>query len=112
MFSFYRSNSNAINVSIDEAHELIINNKDILILDVRTPAEFMSGHIPNAINIPYNILPVRINEIEKYKNRIILVHCQSGGRSSSAVAILEQNGFTKIYHMNRGFGAWKYEVTR
>jgi rhodanese-related sulfurtransferase len=111
MLGFFRNNSNATNVTIDEAHELLINNKDILILDVRTASEFRDGHIPNAINIPHSVLPARIHELKKYKDKMILVHCQSGGRSASAVNVLVQNGFTQVYHMNRGFGAWKYEVT-
>jgi rhodanese-related sulfurtransferase len=114
MFGFSRNNSSAvkpIDVTIDEAHNLIANNRDILILDVRTPAEFSGGHIPNAINIPHRVLPVRMHEINKYKEKLILVHCQAGGRSIGAANLLVQNGFTQIYHMHKGFGAWKYEVT-
>lgn len=112
MFGFSRSNLSTTNVSIEEAHELIKNNEDIIILDVRTAEEFKSGHIPNAINISYSILPVRVHELEKYKDKMVLVHCQSGGRSVSAVSTLEKNQFTKIYHMSRGFGAWKYEIVK
>lgn len=111
MFNPFRK-STTQNVSIDEAQELIKKDSDVLILDVRTPAEYKSGHIPNAINIPHNTLIIRLNEIEKYKDKNILVHCQSGGRSSIAVQILEQQGFNKIYHMKNGFGAWKYEVEK
>lgn len=112
MFGLFRGSSNETKVSVEEAYELIQSNKDILILDVRTPAEFKAGHIKNAKNIPYDVLPVRINEIDRYKEKIVLVHCQSGGRSSSAVNTLEKNGFVKIYHMNRGLGAWKYEIVK
>ena len=111
MFNLFRK-SMTQNVSIGEAHELINKGNQILILDVRTPTEYNSGHIPNAINIPHNTLNVRINELEKYKDKNILVHCQSGGRSSVAVQILERQGFNKIYHMKSGFGAWKYEIKK
>lgn len=111
MFNLFRR-STTQNVSISEAYELINKNNDILILDVRAPSEYKSGHIPNAINIPHNVLNARINELEKYKDKNILVHCQSGGRSSVAVQILERQGFTKIYHMESGFGLWKYEIKK
>lgn len=112
MLNFLKRNSSVINVSAQEAHDIITKSKDILILDVRTPGEFSNGHIPGAINIPHNILPVRLNELDKFKDKTIIVHCEAGGRSASAVRILEQNGFKNIYHMYKGFSSWKYEVAR
>ena len=111
MFNLFRKSVEQ-NVSIDEAYELINTNNDIIILDVRTPDEYKGGHIRKAINIPHSFITARINELEKYRDKNILVHCQLGGRSSVAVKILESHGFKKIYHMKSGFGAWKYEIEK
>lgn len=112
MFNFGRNSGPTINVTPEEARKLIYDNRDILILDVRTPEEFRNGHIPKAINIPLAVLPVRIQELANFLNKPVLVHCQSGGRSISAVQVLERYGFKQLYHMNRGFGAWTYEKVR
>lgn len=104
----FTTNKNIKNVTADEAHQLIKTTKDLIILDVRTNQEFKSGHIPGSKSIPVGELTSRINELEKYKDNPILVHCTSGGRSPAAVKVLLKHNFSKIYHMNRGLSGWKY----
>lgn len=106
----FTNNKNIKNVSVDDAHELIKTNRDILILDVRSKQEYKSGHIPGAKSIPVNEFASRIIEIEKYKDSPVLVHCASGGRSPAAVRILLKHNFSKIYHMNHGLSQWKYKL--
>lgn len=96
------------NVTAEEAYQLIKDNKDILVIDVRTPQEYKSGHIAGAKNIPVNEISSRIGELEKYKEKPILVHCASGSRSPKAVNILQKNDFKNVYHLNRGLLRWKY----
>ncbi len=60
------------------------------IIDVRTPAEFMGGHVAGSINIPLNELPIRIGELKDKKN--IVLCCASGMRSGNAAVFLKQNG--------------------
>lgn len=116
VFSFVRkrffmfNNKNVKNVSSEEAYKLINENKNLVVLDVRTKGEFESGHIPKAKNIPVQQLSVRINELNRFKDTPILVHCASGGRSPSAVKALAKNQFTEIYHLNRGLMSWKYPL--
>ena len=69
----------------------------VTILDVRTPEEFSGGHYPNAINIPLNELPQRLNEIKEMKQPIV-AYCRSGQRSEMAVSILKQNSVTEVYN--------------
>lgn len=70
------------------------------IVDVRSPAEFATGHAKGAINIPLGQLA---SQLPKFKNKNnIIVCCLSGGRSGQAKTILEQNGFT---HVVNG-GSW------
>ncbi len=65
------------------------------LLDVRTAAEFATQHIPDAINIPVQDLPARINELEP-KDRAIVVYCRSGHRSGMAYEALKTAGFTRL----------------
>ena len=70
-------------VGVADAVQLI-NRQDAVILDVREPAEFKSGHIPNARNIPAGQVGERLKELEKFKARPILLTCASGNRSGSS----------------------------
>jgi phage shock protein E len=65
------------------------------VVDVRSPAEFMDGAYPGAINIPLPLLPLRIAELEPRDSSIVL-YCESGARSGHAARFLKQNGFTDV----------------
>ena len=66
-----------------------------LVVDVRTPAEFASGHFPGSINIPLQEIESRIAEFGE-KNRPIVVYCRTGNRSAKAKAILERHGYSDV----------------
>lgn len=93
----------------EEARALITDNKDdssFIILDVRTPNEYADGHLEGAINISLNSGNFE-NEIEILdKNNTYLVYCRSGGRSSSAVSIMQTAGFNYIYNFTGSMIAW------
>lgn len=95
-------NKNVKNVSGNEAAKLIKDTKDVIIIDVRSNGEYKSGHINGSILMPANEIASRINELEKFRGKPLLVHCASGGRSPKAVSVLLKNKFTPIYHMNHG----------
>ena len=71
------------------------------LVDVRTPAEFSQGNVKGSINIPLDTIPAQLQKFKDKKN--IVVFCRSGGRSSQAKNILEQNGFKNVI----SGGAWK-----
>jgi rhodanese-related sulfurtransferase len=104
----YLLNKKVKNLKVEEAYELIKNNKDLIILDVRTNKEYLGGHIAKAKSIPLNQLDARIEELEKYKDRPLLVYCASGTRSSYAIKRLLSHKFTNIYHIKRGLRGWSY----
>ncbi|MGL4451844.1 MAG: rhodanese-like domain-containing protein [Sarcina sp.] len=89
-----------------EAIELINNNKDMLILDVRSKEEFQSGSIPHAINIPVGSLANKLSTINKYKNKKVLVYCASGMRSKQGLMILQGNGFNEVYNLKNGINSY------
>ncbi|MBU3097830.1 MULTISPECIES: rhodanese-like domain-containing protein [Clostridium] len=95
-------NKNVTNISGDEALNLIKENKDLIVLDVRTKREYQTGHINASKLMPVNEIASRIKELEKFRGKAILVHCASGGRSPKAVNVLLKNKFSPIYHMNHG----------
>ena len=93
-------------ISVEEVYEIINNNQDYIILDVRTPEEFKEGHIEGAILIPVSELEGRLDELPKDKP--IITYCKSGGRSGNAAEILVENGFRKVYDMG-GILDWQEE---
>ena len=77
-----------------------------LILDVRSPEEYKEGHIPSAINIPYDQIDSRLAEIASYKNKDVVLYCVSGGRAGKAANILQSAGFSKLQHVDGDMNGW------
>lgn len=95
------------NLDVKNYLEQITSKKDIQIIDVRTPEEFESGHLENAVNIDFkaNDFEQKINKIDKSKPTYI--YCLSGGRSSSAQTLMTKNGFQNVINMKGGILEWK-----
>lgn len=100
---FFRPVGTAVNPG--EA-TLLINREDARVLDVRESSEFAGGHIPDAINIPGGKLLDRLHEIEKHKDKPLIVCCAAGMRSNKACRELKQKGFEKLYNLSGGVDAW------
>ncbi len=92
-------------VNAKEAYNLI-STVAPLILDVRTTEEYSKGHIKNSVLIPVQVLAERIDELEEYKDKPVLVYCRSGVRSTTASAILVEAGFREIYNLRSGINGW------
>lgn len=93
-----------------EAEALInenIDNEHFIILDVRTPSEYNAGHIDGATNVNYNASDFveKLNKLDK--TDVYLLYCASGNRSSRALSKMKELGFTKIYHLKKGYNGWK-----
>lgn len=94
-------------VSVERANELLDNNSEIKVIDVRTRDEFREGQIPGAKN-----LDVTADDFEEQadllsKSQEIMVVCAAGTRSAKAVEILKKKGFKKIYEIEGGMDEWK-----
>ena len=85
---------------------LLMNREDALMLDVRETGEWSSGHIPGARHIALTQLDKRMSELEKFKDRPIIICCASGNRSSSACGQLKKGGFEKVFSLAGGISAW------
>ena len=85
----------------------LMNNEDVVVLDVREPSETAGGKIAKAIQIPVGAVEKRIGELEKHKNKTLLVYCKTGARSGLACRELSKKGFEKVYSLNGGMLAWQ-----
>ena len=85
----------------------MINRQDALVLDVREQAEFAQGHILNARGLPLSQLEKRLGDIEKFKDKPVIVYCATDNRSASAVTALKKHGFTNAVSLSGGFSAWQ-----
>lgn len=96
-------------ITMKEAVDIMEQESNYIILDVRRPDEFSEGHIPNAINVPNeNIGNTEISELPN-KEQLILVYCRSGRRSKEASQKLVKLGYTNIVEFG-GIIDWKGEI--
>jgi len=101
-----------INVTGTEGETLLKKRPDIVVLDIRTPDEFNEGHIENAINIDFwgDDFSSQLAKLDK--NQTYLLHCRSGGRSSSALEIFRKMGFSNLIHLNEGIATWPLKLVK
>lgn len=99
--------ADAKNISVDEAAKLLKTDTNIVVLDVRTPGEFESGHIKGATNINLNDKDFKKRVAALDKSKTYIIHCAAGGRSTKACEQIKGMKFKNMLHMNEGFNAWK-----
>lgn len=100
-----------MNITAEEAKEIMDNQEGYIILDVRAQEEYDEGHIPGAIVIPHTEIEERAEEELLDKGQLFLVYCRSGRRSKIAAEALVELGYTNI----REFGGildWPYETEK
>ncbi len=108
IFKLFSSKPSAISRLNTPDFKKSISDKKVQLIDVRTPMEFLSGHIKKAKNIDYYNKSKFYTEIEKLnKNKPVYLYCRSGIRSYNAAKKLDKLGFTEIYDLKGGFLRWK-----
>ena len=98
-----------MNITAEEAKQIMDTEKGYIILDVRTQEEYDEGHIPGAIVIPHEEITERAEDVLTDKDQLILVYCRSGRRSKIAAEALAELGYTNIKEFG-GILDWPYEV--
>lgn len=93
-------------ISTPEAVRLV-NHEKAVIVDVREPDEYRSGHIPNAINVPLSGFAGSLGQLEKYKTRPVIVCCRTSQRSARAAIKLRQNQFANVQVLAGGIVGWQ-----
>ena len=84
-------------------------NQNALVLDLRTAEAFATGHLTGARNLPPEQLPQAGETLKKYKEKPVVVYCDSGTQSGPAARKLAEQGFTKAVNLRGGLAAWRAE---
>jgi len=85
----------------------LINREDALVVDVRDPGEYGTGHILGAKNWPLDHIDERGGEAAKRKDKPVIVYCDTGDRTPKAAAALRKLGFTRVVSLSGGLPAWQ-----
>ena len=83
------------------------NDATLLILDVRSPEEYATSHVPGAINVPYTYLPASISSLPDAADKDIVLYCETGVRAERAATRLRENGFQRLLHREGDMKAWR-----
>ena len=100
-----------LNITAEEAKQIMDTEEGYIILDVRTQEEYDEGHIPGAIVISHEEIKEKAEEVLPDKDQLILVYCRSGRRSKIAAEALAELGYTNIKEFG-GILDWPYEVEK
>lgn len=100
-----RSTAGISVLSVTEA-VMLMSRKSALVLDVREPDEFAQGHLQGARNVPLSQLSARLKELEKFRDKPVLVVCERGRRANAAAKLLKAQSFTTLNILKGGMQAW------
>jgi rhodanese-related sulfurtransferase len=78
----------------------------IVLLDVRTEAEYNAGHVAGAINISHDTIEENLALFAQYKESNVVIYCRSGRRTAIAIDILTKNGFSNLQHLTGDMNGW------
>ncbi len=85
---------------------LAAQDAELVVLDVRTGAEFAEGHVPGARNISHEEVGARLSELAGARDKDLVIYCHSGRRTGIAIETLRQAGFTRLLHLDGDFRGW------
>ncbi len=85
----------------------LMNHEDAVTVDVRALGEYQQGHIPQARHLPAAALKERLGELERFKDRPVILYCRAGNHSAAAAATLKKSGFQSARSLSGGLLAWE-----
>jgi len=103
------SRSTVVDLSHSQFNSKVAADETVVIIDVRTAAEYAEGHVPNAINIPHKTILANASLLEAYRGQDMIFYCRSGRRASWVTDYLtEENTFNGavLYHLDGDMNAW------
>ncbi|EXI67303.1 MAG: Inner membrane protein YgaP [Candidatus Accumulibacter adjunctus] len=101
----FRRPGGAKAVTASEA-TMLINRESAQVIDIRDPNEYIAGHLVDSRNIPAASLAERAGELEQFKEKPLILVCQSGARSQVACGTLGKLGFVRVHNLEGGIAAW------
>lgn len=104
LFSFSGMTTDWVDVSRQDV--LKNENKDWLIIDVRSAAEYAEGHVPGAINIAHSEIAGQLPTIIAHQDKPVVLYCRSGYRAGKAAKVLSENNFSDIRHLEGDMKGW------
>ena len=99
-----------IQIGAEDAKK-VMDSEEVIVLDVRTQAEYDDGHVENAVLIPVDEISAKAENVLQDKNAKILVYCRSGNRSATAARTLIDMGYTNVYDFG-GIIDWPYDIVK
>ena len=108
MFDFFKTKKNYENLSSDAFKTFLNENKNAVLIDVRTAGEFQQKAIKGAVNIDISSGNFQTKIAQLDKNKTYLVYCRSGNRSGNACKMMGDLGFTKVYNLSGGLMSWSF----
>lgn len=101
--------ANHSQLSVTEFAEKLAEQKEVQLIDVRTPEEFKKGHLEGALNMDWNGSEFEHQLAALDKSKPVFLYCLSGRRSADAAQFMRNNGFDKVYEMTEGMMGWRAE---
>lgn len=95
--------------SVGPTEAVLMANQGALMLDVRNDEQYAEGHIIDARHVRGSDLESSADALKKYKEKAVVVYCDTGGTSGAAARVLRSKGFTKVVNLRGGLQAWKQE---
>jgi len=85
----------------------LVNRDGAVVVDVRDKHEFSQGHIVDAINVPHVAISSRLGELEKYKQKPVVLACKMGQHAGAAGTVLRKAGFENVSRLKGGIAEWR-----
>lgn len=85
----------------------LVNRENALVVDLRERKEFDAGHIVDSVNIPYASLESKLSELEKHKERPLVIACRMGQHAGAAGTMLRKKGFANVSRLSGGIAEWR-----
>jgi rhodanese-related sulfurtransferase len=95
--------------SVGPTEAVLLANQGALMLDVRNDEQYADGHIIDARHVRGSDLESSADSLKKYKEKAVVVYCDTGGTSAAAARVLRSKGFTRVVNLRGGLQAWKQE---
>jgi rhodanese-related sulfurtransferase len=95
--------------TVAPAEAVRLVNKGALVLDVRSPEMFAAGHIIDARNLPMDKLDADVESFRKWREKPVIVYCDSGTTAATVIRRLREKGFNQVVNLRGGLGAWQQE---
>jgi rhodanese-related sulfurtransferase len=105
LLSFFSKSADIVDIS----PETLLSTPDTrrLILDVRTKSEYDEGHVPGAILVPHKDIELHLAGIQSFKDKPVVVYCETGIRARKAMSVLQEAGFTQLQHLAGDMTDWR-----